>query len=105
MNDDLLNNVDANDNIVPIDIDDVVRNPRSKQAAYLQLLDNIQGNILKDHGRDHSIQIYLHNFNTGDPTKIKQSVQALARARYHWRMTLFKSKSFTIWPPRRNNIF
>ena len=88
---DLINNYDANGKPVLLDIDSIVNEKDAKQGEYLKLLGNIQGNILKDHGRDHSLHLFLRGFSEA-PDEVKQSIQELARATYSLSKDFYPEK-------------
>src|SRR5215831_1284033 len=87
-----LHNVDQNNQPILIDAQKVIakRNPQYK-VTY-QILDNLQGNILKDHGRDYALHFFLRGFPKSDRTqseKTKRSIQKLAKATYPLKNQFF----------------
>ena len=88
MSNDLLNNAEL------LVINDEVKNPHSK---YRKLLKNVQGHILKDNGRDHSVHIFL-KFKKADSAKIRTMIQQLASATFPLANKLVQSQSFHYLP-------
>ena len=64
---DLLNNQDENGVGIPIRPDD---------PQYLPLLSNLQGNILKGHGRDSTVHVFVRF--TAEPAQVRKALAALA---------------------------
>jgi Dyp-type peroxidase family len=64
---------------------DLTKNPidrKSKAPAVASLLKNLQGNILKGHGRDHTIHLFLRFLPTpGALSKAKQWIKKFAKER------------------------
>lgn len=80
-----------------LDLDAIVRNGDPKQGVYLRIFENLQGNILKDHGRDHALHFFLKGFPKGDAVKIakiKRDIQNLAEADCPLKNTLFSEQDF-----------
>ena len=51
--------------------------PIDKPEEVRELLENLQGNILQGHGRDHSVHVFLR-FKDGKQTEVKQWIRELA---------------------------
>ena len=94
MSNDLLNNAEL------LIINDEVKNPHSK---YSKLLDNVQGHILTDNGRDHSVHIFL-KFKKADSAKIRTMIQQLACAVFPLENTLVQSQSFHYLPSTKEQL-
>jgi Dyp-type peroxidase family len=52
--------------------------PQEKLESLRVALENLQGNILQSHGRDHSVHIFLH-FKSGQKTGVKTWIKELAK--------------------------
>src|SRR5689334_14039571 len=87
-----LHNVDQNNQPILIDAQKVIAKRDPQCRVTYQMLDNLQGNILKDHGRDYALHFFLRGFQKGNKTeneKIKRSIQKLAKATYPLENKLF----------------
>lgn len=62
---------------MPVDLNDP--NPIDpNETKFRQMLTNLQGNILKGHGRDHSVHVFVQ-LNPGDPDAARSGLGAVAR--------------------------
>jgi deferrochelatase/peroxidase EfeB len=97
VNTSLLHNIDENNQPILIDTDKVIDQHDPQQEDILRLLEQLQGNILKDHGRDHALHFFLRGFPKGDLgkiAKIKHDLQSLAEATYPLPNTLYSEQDF-----------